>query len=244
MGPLPAPVPKNRTGPIHRRSGSSATTTTPQTLCPFLLLPFELRLQIYELLLLWPTRILISHRRKQVHLPIADASRKGNDNPKPSDRLAVQLLRTCRQIDTEGTEFLYSRNSFLIGHRILLTRRASPSNDPQRPFSSAAYHPMFFFLLFLRRTTMQHIKSITFARSCQCGAWLPLAAADTTAAYRTDGLALEEAAFPSKLAPMTSAVEAKKLYFKICKSIMESDLVGWSGMKICENCSVFEPRNG
>jgi hypothetical protein len=170
MGPLPAPVPKNRTGPIHRRSGSSATTTTPQTLCPFLLLPFELRLQIYELLLLWPTRILISHRRKQVHLPIADASRKGNDNPKPSDRLAVQLLRTCRQIDTEGTEFLYSRNSFLIGHRILLTRRASPSNDPQRPFSSAAYHPMFFFLLFLRRTTMQHIKSITFARSCQCGA--------------------------------------------------------------------------
>ncbi|KAK0651889.1 hypothetical protein B0T16DRAFT_89495 [Cercophora newfieldiana] len=85
------------------------------------------------------------------------------------DRLAVQLLRTCQQINAEGTAVLYSQNSFLIGHRIILSRRPPPT-APHRPYSNTAYHPMYFFLRSLRRTTIQHIKSITFARSCQCGA--------------------------------------------------------------------------
>ncbi|KAK0626598.1 hypothetical protein B0T14DRAFT_110190 [Immersiella caudata] len=175
------------------------------------------------------------------HLPPQEASPPPHRRLIPKKRGQIKAIRPpCRS----STPYLSSNRRRRLQDRILLSRRVAPSNDPQRPFSSAAYHPMFFFLLFLRRTTMQHIKSITFARSCQCGAWLPLAAADRTAAWQTDGRSLEEVAFSSKLAPMTSAVDAKKLYFHICKSIMESELVGWSGMKICEDCSVFEPRNG
>jgi hypothetical protein len=64
---------------------------------------------------------------------------------------------------------LYSHNSFLVAHRIVLTRQTI-RDEPFKPYSSLSYHPMFFFLRFLRRDTIRLIRSITFARSCQCGA--------------------------------------------------------------------------
>lgn len=71
---------------------------------------------------------------------------------------------------------------------------------------------------------------------------LPLAAADITAAWRTDGSSLAKTAFSSKVSSMTSPAEAKQLYFDICNAIMTSDLVSWSGLRVCEECTIFETQ--
>ena len=87
----------------------------------FLGIPFELRLLIYEFLFLSPDRIVISPGKRQIRPKYRDTLRRGSGSPPayfevgPNERLAVQFLRTCKQINAEGTAVLYSRNTFLIG---------------------------------------------------------------------------------------------------------------------------------
>ena len=91
----------------------------------FLDLPLELRLMIYELLLVDPDPVIISPRRRQIHArvctrPATNANtylRARRPTPEKfleqkEDRLDVSILRTCRQVNFEGTGLLYGKNSF------------------------------------------------------------------------------------------------------------------------------------
>lgn len=69
--------------------------TTEQAPCGFLRLPYELRLRIYEDLLVADSTIHIADNR-----------------PRFTGRLEPQLLRTCRQIHDEGADILYGSNTF------------------------------------------------------------------------------------------------------------------------------------
>ena len=64
----------------------------------FLLLPLELRLQIYEYIFLCKKRI-VPHKKH--HYPV--------EHPIPTS-----ILRTCKQIHQEASPILYSKNTFLI----------------------------------------------------------------------------------------------------------------------------------
>ncbi|KAI1482584.1 hypothetical protein F4774DRAFT_281798 [Daldinia eschscholtzii] len=77
---------------------------------------------------------------------------------RPPNRIPyVQLLRTCKQVNSEATPVLYGKNKFLVGipH---LTR----------------FYPMNFFLWSLRHSTMSSLSSITFVRACRgnCSEWV------------------------------------------------------------------------
>ena len=63
--------------------------------CGFFRLPYELRLRIYEDLLIADSTIHIADNR-----------------PKVTGRLESQLLRTCRQVHDEGADVLYGSNTF------------------------------------------------------------------------------------------------------------------------------------
>ena len=69
--------------------------TTDPMACGFLRLPYELRLRIYEDLLVADSTIHIADNR-----------------PRFTGRLETQLLRTCRQINDEGADILYGSNVF------------------------------------------------------------------------------------------------------------------------------------
>jgi hypothetical protein len=94
---------------------------------PFLLLPYELRLEIYEYLLCSPDPVVVSPRRRQLNVGVETVIR-GNiyvraPRPKPSKRVFhnkdhrphVELLQACRQTNDEGTPILYGKNRFLVG---------------------------------------------------------------------------------------------------------------------------------
>ena len=63
--------------------------------CGFLRLPYELRLRIYEDLLVTDSPVTIADNR-----------------PRHTGRLEPQFLRTCRQIHNEGADVLYGSNVF------------------------------------------------------------------------------------------------------------------------------------
>jgi hypothetical protein len=96
---------------------------------PFLMLPYELRLEIYEYLLISPDPVIVSPRRKQLNVGVETVI-QGNiylraPRPKPSKRVFhkkdhrpyVHLLRACRQTNDEGTPILYGKNRFLVGRK-------------------------------------------------------------------------------------------------------------------------------
>jgi hypothetical protein len=96
---------------------------------PFLALPYELRLEIYEYLLCSPDPVIISPRRKKLNVGVETVI-QGNiflraPRPKPCKRVFnktdhrphVALLRACRQTNEEGTPILYGKNEFLVGRK-------------------------------------------------------------------------------------------------------------------------------
>lgn len=125
---------------------------------PFLELPFELRLEIYEYLLCSPDDIIISSRRRQIYwyrpqLPTCELRRLPHRMPH------VELLRTCKQVNSEATPIVYRKNRFLV---VL-------------PYM-APFCPMNFFLWSLRRSTISNVTSIMFVFACRdnCPLWLDL----------------------------------------------------------------------
>ena len=66
---------------------------------PLLLLPFEIRIQIYEILY------------KRNHLPLI-SNRHENDTNRTGLAGCTALLRTCRQINQEASSVLYGQNIF------------------------------------------------------------------------------------------------------------------------------------
>ncbi|KAI8962196.1 hypothetical protein F5Y11DRAFT_200375 [Daldinia sp. FL1419] len=123
---------------------------------PLLELPFELRLEIYELLLCSPDYIIISSGRRQIYwyrpqLPAFELRRLPHRMPH------VELLRTCKQVNAEATHVLYGRNRFLV---------ALPFLTP--------FYPSTFFLWNLRRSTVSNVTSIAFTNACSgnCPEWL------------------------------------------------------------------------
>ena len=98
----------------------------PNAPCYFLLLPLELRLQIYEQLYLRSGRLIaVSHSKRHVELVTDRRQRHGHTKLKAKDRFAVLLLRTCKQINSEATPILYSKNKFLIGRKGLPPSRTN-----------------------------------------------------------------------------------------------------------------------
>jgi hypothetical protein len=98
----------------------------------FLSLPYELRLLIYELLLLSEHEIYISPRRRQIRArigtrPAANATYFSRGRPampskyleaaEEETRVHVEILRTCSMVNAEGTRLLYGKNRFVVGRK-------------------------------------------------------------------------------------------------------------------------------
>ncbi|KAI0117060.1 hypothetical protein F4814DRAFT_415057 [Daldinia grandis] len=124
----------------------------------FFRVPLELRLEIYEYLLCSPDDIIVSSRRRQIywcrpHRSTCELRRLPHRMPH------VELLRTCKQVNSEATPILYRKNRFLV---------ALPYMVP--------FCPTNFFLWSLRRSTMSNVTSISFVFACRdnCPLWLDL----------------------------------------------------------------------
>ncbi|KAK0375935.1 hypothetical protein CLIM01_06727 [Colletotrichum limetticola] len=132
----------------------------------FFSLPYELRLDIYELLLLNPEPIIVSSSRRQLHVKVEPPEHQVAylRAPRPRPRVVslthrkphVEILRTCRQIEQEATPILYGRNDFVVGLRL----RATQS------------HRMDPFIQYLRSSTLLQLRSVTFRPGCCCDQWL------------------------------------------------------------------------
>ncbi len=112
---------------------------------------------ILELLLLSPDPILISPHRKQIRFRV-DVRAATNMSmylharpPEPQkqlvrlddrSRLHIAILRTCKQLNQEGTALLYGKNSFVVGRT---STPLFPSPSPQPLLSnSPTTHPFLF----------------------------------------------------------------------------------------------------
>ena len=84
------------------------TASKDQSQCRLLSLPAELRSQIWECLLVQDTHAA------------AQMSSTAPDGVKRRAKFCANILRTCKQIHTEGTPILYGQNVFLA-HPSLLT---------------------------------------------------------------------------------------------------------------------------
>lgn len=119
----------------------------PIDICPLLdTLPIELRLIVYENLLLSPEKIAISPGRRQQAVNQFRCQWCKTTHmipPLPFWRPCVSILRTCKQINLEATAILYRHNKFLISckcrgiHRIYEGETIFPvypaSDSPRSP---------------------------------------------------------------------------------------------------------------
>lgn len=99
----------------------------------FLDLPYEIRLEIYELLLQSPDPIYVSPACRQLNLhvqlkncgKIFGEARGDYFLPKAirlTDRRPhINLLRACKQTNGEGTPILYGQNRFVVGSESILS---------------------------------------------------------------------------------------------------------------------------
>ncbi|OHE90663.1 hypothetical protein CORC01_14052 [Colletotrichum orchidophilum] len=132
----------------------------------FLSLPYELRLDIYELLLLSPEPIIVSSSCRQLRVKVEPPEHQVVylRAPRPRPRVVslthgkphVQILHSCRQIEHEATPILYGRNNFVFGWRY----RAM-----QRPLTDSIFRH-------LRLSTLLQLHSVTFRPDCNCDQWL------------------------------------------------------------------------
>ncbi|KAK1654860.1 hypothetical protein BDP81DRAFT_89845 [Colletotrichum phormii] len=133
----------------------------------FFSLPYELRLDIYELLLLTPEPIIVSSSRRQLHVKVEPPEHQVAylRAPRPRPRVVslthrkphVEILQTCRQIEQEATPILYGRNSFVVGFR-LCVRQSHQVEEP--------------FIRRLRLSILLQLRSVTFRPGCYCDQWL------------------------------------------------------------------------
>ncbi|KAK2002007.1 hypothetical protein LX36DRAFT_697887 [Colletotrichum falcatum] len=150
----------------------------------FLGLPYELRLDIYELLLLAPDPIVVSNRRRQLYVKVEPPEHRVAylRAPRPRPRVVmltyrtpyVEILRACKQINHEATPILYRKNKFIAG--LKLTRKT----EPRAELTDLAG----FFLYSLRPSTLLQLSAISFRGACHCNQWLHLS---TGAGYTTSG---------------------------------------------------------
>ncbi|TPX17008.1 uncharacterized protein E0L32_012342 [Thyridium curvatum] len=118
---------------------TSATATTYTDLCTstpaytqqrqpptFLTLPYEIRLQIYESLLLYPSS--------------SSSSPSTSSPPPPTSLFSPRILLACRQTHAEARPVLYARNTFLA-HASLLTSFPSLTGA-HRPLREPAVLPL------------------------------------------------------------------------------------------------------
>ncbi len=83
-------------------------------------MPYELRLMIYDLVLVAPEPVYITPWRRRFRM--CDFARTLNLSPEmrlmPGYHggrvLCVALLRTCKQINYEGTRVLYGKNHLVV----------------------------------------------------------------------------------------------------------------------------------
>ncbi|KAK1760798.1 hypothetical protein QBC47DRAFT_368228 [Echria macrotheca] len=155
---------------------------------PFLRLPYELRLIIYELLFL-STDDYIAISRENRRIPLGHGPhwvpgcRISARHPYPclwckcevfENRLAVEFLRTCRQVDVEGRRVLYGKNRFFVEHRIVYPAKRGPAHprvrewEPYMPILKESFNPFGFFLWNLRCSTIRQIRHIEFAAGHKC----------------------------------------------------------------------------
>ncbi|TKW54640.1 hypothetical protein CTA1_5072 [Colletotrichum tanaceti] len=139
-------------------------------------LPYELRLDIYELLLLAPDPIIVSSHRRQLRVKVEPPEHRiaYQRAPRPRPRVVtlthkkphVDILQTCKQVNHEATPLLYRENDFIVGLR--LGARREPRIEPADLAG--------FFLCSLRPATLLQLSSLNFRGACQCNQWLSLPA--------------------------------------------------------------------
>ncbi|KAL0932996.1 uncharacterized protein CTRU02_211959 [Colletotrichum truncatum] len=152
----------------------------------FLDIPFELRLDIYELLLLTEEPVIVSSSRRQLRVKVEPPEHQNAylRAPRPTPRTVslthrkphVEILQSCRQINCEATPVLYRKNDFIVG--LKLCARGETRVNPEDLAS--------FFPSLLRPSTILQITSITFRGACLCHHWLTLAAGDGRATNGTE----------------------------------------------------------
>ncbi|WDK23309.1 hypothetical protein CGRA01v4_14601 [Colletotrichum graminicola] len=138
------------------------------------LLPYELRLDIYELLLLAPDPIVVSNRRRQLYVKVEPPEHQIAylRAPRPRPRVVtlayrnphVEILRACKQINHEATPVLYRKNKFIAG---LQLRRKMGARAELTDLAG-------FFLYSLRPSTLLQLSAINFRGACHCNQWLAL----------------------------------------------------------------------
>ncbi|CCF33078.1 hypothetical protein CH063_05339 [Colletotrichum higginsianum] len=173
-----------RLGHLHICPSRQPTTGPGPHRLTLLDLPYELRLDIYELLLLATDPIIVSSHRRQLRVKVEPPEHRiaYQRAPRPRPRVVtltskkphVDILQTCKQVNHEATPLLYRGNDFIVGLR-LGGRRVTRIE----PADLAG-----FFLCSLRPTTLLHLSSLNFRGACQCDQWLSLPA---TAGYSVTG---------------------------------------------------------
>ncbi|KAI1468670.1 uncharacterized protein F4812DRAFT_339484 [Daldinia caldariorum] len=200
----------------------------------FLKLPLELRLEIYWYLLCSPDYIIISSRRRQLHwcrpqLPTWGLRRTSHRMPH------VELLRTCKQVNSEATPILYGKNQFLVALPHL-----------------ARFYPRNSFLWNLRYSTMSDLASITFVRACRgnCPEWLIACATNkeflNIKEWTTTGRQLANLCFPHysepNLLPLSKAI--REAHIHICHRISEDKSAQMEGYTCCRHRDAMVSRTG
>lgn len=93
-------------------SAMDLANASSQTECRLLALPAELRIQIWELL-------LIQNTRSASHFPASYLFNNTSESSKRKKRFCANVLRTCKQINAEGTYILYGQNLFCAHSNLL-----------------------------------------------------------------------------------------------------------------------------
>ncbi|WYZ46505.1 hypothetical protein EsH8_IX_000730 [Colletotrichum jinshuiense] len=142
----------------------------------FLDLPYELRLDIYELLLLNPEPIIVSTRRRQLRVRIEPPEHQVAylRAPRPRPRAVtlahrkphVEILQTSKQINLEATPVLYRKNGFIVGLKLYARDQTGVDSSDLAGF----------FLWHLRPATLLQLSCMTFRGACLCDHWLTLSA--------------------------------------------------------------------
>ncbi|KAM7196745.1 hypothetical protein V8F20_006938 [Naviculisporaceae sp. PSN 640] len=97
-------TPRNPRSQRPRRLGQPKTSPT---VFPLLSLPIELRLEIYELVLIRSCRFPIPYPRRRTNRGENDRNRRFRT------QIGLNLLLSCRQVYQEASKILYSRNHFI-----------------------------------------------------------------------------------------------------------------------------------
>ncbi|KAF4824556.1 hypothetical protein CGCTS75_v010063 [Colletotrichum tropicale] len=198
-------------------------------------LPYELRLDIYELLLLSPEPVIVSSSRRQLRVKVEPPEHQNAylRAPRPTARTVplthrrphVEVLQTCRQINREATPVLYRQNDFVVG--LKLCARGENKVD--------SLDLATFFPSLLRRSTILQLASITFRGACLCHHWLTLAAGEGRASTGAE-LARVCSSQAGGNSALPDTADAREAYLMLGNGLW--DLEKESGrIKVCAFCN-------